>query len=448
MGEGDGEGTEKGELEARSETLLRGGAVTNKGRDKKAGSSRWWPFWACMIVGTSFFIRALFTGQWVLSALPIGLFFGFFLQKGDLCGASAFSEVLLMRDGRKVFGLWIGIVVSMAGFAAVSLLGWVSLSPKPLLWVNDIAGGLIFGVGTVLAGGCISGCLYKSAMGNINSIVALLAMPVGIAFVEHGPLTYWATKVKAIKLMASGGGPVTLSSLSGLPFWSWALIFAALTAAAALIWRRKRRETISDVGRTPSNDKPGSPLVRPWKPWQAGGAIGLLVVASLFSSAAAGRNYPIGVTHGVLNIQELLTESNLIHIMGPTANAPQAPPATASAPSGAKKITWWLVLVVAGLFFGAFASASLSGRVKLQPKPPEQIVAALLGGFLVGAGAAIATGCVVGNIMSGWPLMSVGMFLFGIAVIFANWMTTYIYLMGGTFASLPGTLRLMFRRGR
>ena len=109
-----------------------------------------------------------------------------------------------MRDGRKLFGLWIGIVVSMAGFAAVSLAGWVLLSPKPLLWVNDIIGGLIFGAGTVLAGGCISGCLYKSAMGNLNSIVAMLTIPIGIAFVEHGPFTGWAARMKSVKTTASG----------------------------------------------------------------------------------------------------------------------------------------------------------------------------------------------------------------------------------------------------
>lgn len=76
------------------------------------------------------------------------------------------------------------------------------------------------------------------------------------------------------------------------------------------------------------------------------------------------------------------------------------------------------------------------------------VVTALFGGFLVGAGAAIATGCVVGNIMSGWPLMSVGMFLFGIAVILGNWTTTYLFMMGGRLAELPKTLRLMFKRSR
>jgi uncharacterized membrane protein YedE/YeeE len=415
--------------------------MAGENQSQKAIQSRSWPFWAFAILGIGFIVAAFVTNRWFLSAFPIGLLFGFFLQKGDLCGASAFSEVLLMRDGRKVFGLWAGIIISMLGFAAVSLLGLVSLSPKPLLWVNDIAGGLIFGAGTVLAGGCISGCLYKSAMGNVNSIVALLTIPLGIAFVEHGPLTGWAAKMKAVKTTASGGGPVTLSSLSGLPFWSWALIFAFLTAALVLL-RRKKRDALNSKSFPPAPaGKSRSLLTNPWKPWQAGIAVGLVVVVSLFSSAAAGRNYPIGVTHGVLHIQELLTESNLVHIAGPAAKAVPSPTVP-----GTKKITWWLVLVVFGTFLGAFASASLSGRVRLQPKPPEQIVTALLGGFLVGAGAALATGCVVGNIMSGWPLLSVGMILFGIAVILANWATTYLFMMGGRLAELPETLRLMFKR--
>jgi len=394
-----------------------------------------------VIAGLGVLAAAVMTGRWVLSAFPLGLLFGFFLQKGDLCGASAFSEVLLMRDGRKVFGVWVGIVVAMAGFAGAGLLGLAPLNPKPLLWVNDIVGGLVFGAGTVLAGGCISGCLYKSAMGNLNSIAALLTIPIGIAFVEHGPLTRWAANMKAIKTTAAGGGPVTLSSLSGLPFWSWALAIAGLTAGIVLLRGRKRGDgSVPPIPPVHGGRTPG-PLSRPWKPWQAGLAIGLVVVASLFSSAAAGRNYPIGVTHGVLHVQELLTESSLIHVAGPVDKAP----APAAAP-GARRINWWLVLVVFGTFFGSLASASLQGRVRLQPKPPEQVVTALGGGFLVGAGAAMATGCIVGNIMSGWSLMSVGMFLFGAAVVLANWATTYLFMMGGRLADLPGTLRLMFKR--
>ena len=73
----------------------------------------------------------------------------------------------------------------------------------------------------------------------------------------------------------------------------------------------------------------------------------------------------------------------------------------------------------------------MNGAVRLLPKPPDELLFALFGGFLTGVGAALGTGCVVGNIMSGWALMSVGMILFGLVTIAANWVTTYVYLMGG-----------------
>ena len=130
---------------------------------------------------------AWWTRIWVITAVPVGFLFGFLLQKGDLCGASAFSEVVLMRDWRKIFGLWVAIVVSMVGFAVIAELEWVHLVPKPLLWLNYAVGGALFGAGTVLAGGCISGCLFKAGAGNLNSMVALTGIPLGIGMVEVRP---------------------------------------------------------------------------------------------------------------------------------------------------------------------------------------------------------------------------------------------------------------------
>jgi hypothetical protein len=37
---------------------------------------------------------------------------------------------------------------------------------------------------------------------------------------------------------------------------------------------------------------------------------------------------------------------------------------------------------------------------------------------------------VIGNILSGWALLSVGTILFGVVVVLANWLTTWLYLMG------------------
>jgi len=392
---------------------------------------------------------AWWTGAWVLTAAPVGFLFGFLLQKGDLCGASAFSEIILARDWRKTFGLWVAIVVSMVGFAVIAQLGWVRLAPKPLLWMNAIVGGVLFGTGTVLAGGCISGCLFKAGAGNLNSMAALTGIPLGIAMVEFGVLSGALQSMSARVVKSGAGGPVTLSSVTGLPYWVLAGGIAGITAAGVLL---RRSRTPARIGTAQSHPFRGL-MTGPWKPWQAGLAIGLLAVPAYLSSAATGRNYPLGITHGVLQAYQAVTESHVRHVWKPAPPPPPAAPgpapsaATAASPSAVaakpagspvpaprpKPINWWLVSVVVGMVPGAWVAARLSGVARLAKRDPVETVTAFFGGILVGAGAAFATGCVVGNILSGWALMSVGMFVFGGVTILANWVTTYVYLMGGRF---------------
>jgi len=382
------------------------------------------------------------TGLWVLTAISIGFLFGFFLQKGDLCGASAISEVILFRDRRKAFGFWVAIVTSMLVFAALDLLGVVKLNPKPLFWVNTIVGGIIFGAGTVLAGGCVSGCLYKAGAGNLNSIVALLGIPLGVAAVLGGPLSGMNHALKKVLIKAEGGAPVTVSTLTGLPFWVLALLFAAITLAATLWWRARHplKEPTGDVRR----GRRRNPLFRSWKPWTAGLAIGLLAIVAWPSSAASGRNYPLGVTHGVYDVEVLAFESNLIHVYQPAAARPA--PKTAPAldlPQGAVKkaparpkghrVFWWLVALVVALMAGSHVSARLSGQSMLLPREPGETLVALFGGILVGAGAATGGGCMIGNVLSGIGQLSVAAIPFTICTVLANWAVTYYYLMGGTW---------------
>jgi uncharacterized membrane protein YedE/YeeE len=396
---------------------------------------RWGFFGFLFVAGT--LVWALAAGLPALTALPLGFLFGFFLHRGDLCGASAFSEVLLMRDARKVWGMWVCIVTSMAVFAGLDLMGLVRLAPKPMLWLSYLVGGAVFGAGTVLAGGCVSGCLYKGPAGNINSIMALMGMPLGMAMAEYGPLSWLNRAMLSQKVAAADGGAVTLSSITGLPFWSLALFFVVTTCAAALWWRRAHPSKGPKIVQTEPLHR--RLLMRPWKPWQAGLAIGLLAGPLYLSSAASGRNYPVGVTHGVLHAYLLATEPAVQgSLKAPAPNYSQAAvavPASAPQPAApqapAKKVSFWLIFVVLGLMLGSHVSARMTGSVRLLPKEPSQTLLALLGGVLVGIGAWFATGCVIGNILSGWALMSVGLLIFGIATILANWAVTYVYLMGG-----------------
>jgi uncharacterized membrane protein YedE/YeeE len=406
----------------------------------EGGISKYWKSYAAIsITGIVLIVLiAVMTKLWVLTAIPIGFLFGFFLQKGNLCGASAFSEVILFKDRSKVWGLWIAIVTGMVGFAILDLAGLIVLNPKPLLWSSYIVGGLIFGVGMVLAGGCVSGCLFKAGAGNLASIMAILGIALGVAAVEYGPLYPFYTGLKSMVIKSADGGSVTLASLTGLPFWLIAVIVLVLTLIYA-IWSTKGK---TRKGSTLSlKDKI---LARSWKPWQAGLLIGLLGSAAYLSSDISGRNYPLGVTHGVLHVQLLMTEQNLNHIYQKkvikTENTTKSdaeitknvssPPVVATATSQ-KKVSWWLILLVTSLILGSSVSGRLSGESRLRAKPPQEVLVALIGGLLVGIGAALARGCVIGNIMSGWALMSIGTVLFGIVVILANWITTYLYLMGG-----------------
>lgn len=392
-------------------------------------------------------LTAVYTRLWVLTSIPIGFLFGFFLKKGELCGSSAFSEVILMKDYGKVFGLWVAIVVSMLGFAVINGLGWVQLNPKPMIWLNYIVGGLLFGTGMVLAGGCVSGCLFKAGAGNINSMAGVVGIPLGVAMVQYGPLHQFHIYMKRFVLKADTGSSVTLSSLTGIPFWGLACSFGLLTILGMMFWRKRNGNRL----------KAGTPkrgaktvLTQSWKPWKAGLAIGLLGILAYMSSAASGRNYPLGTTEGVIGVQLLMTEKNEEVVW--RNSTPKAVSVSQFSERGVarsietkmkegsvpknKKVILWMVGLICSLVAGSWMAEKFSGKLRVLPKPPGQTMVAFLGGILVGAGAAFATGCVIGNIVSGWALMSVGTLLFGVVTVIANWVTTYFYLMGGTISEL------------
>jgi hypothetical protein len=289
--------------------------------------------------------------------------------------------------------------------------------------------------------------MYKGATGNLNSIVALLTIPIGISFVDFGPLKPFNDLLLSFVVNDSNGKPLTLYSVTGIPYWILVIIFLVLTVLITFFLRQKSKDK-----KVWQKDKfsLSSIFTKSWKPWQAGILIGVVGVLAWLSSLPVGRNYPLGVTHGVNYAYQLIIDKNVDIVykkpVEPAQTQPQInqPIKTDSATSNqattsavkevpktnSKKITLWLVLLVLGFIFGAFVSGKMSGQAKLLPKPPGQVLISGIGGFLIGAGAALGSGCVIGNILSGWAMMSIGMFIFGIATLIGNWITTYFYLIG------------------
>ncbi len=78
----------------------------------------------------------------------------------------------------------------------------------------------------------------------------------------------------------------------------------------------------------------------------------------------------------------------------------------------------WMVVEVGGLILGAGLSAWAAGRLTATKAPVQRgrLVAATIGGVLMGVGAALARGCTSGLALSGGALLSVGAWVFMIAL--------------------------------
>jgi len=327
----------------------------------------------------------------------LGIAFGFVLQRGGFCGSSLLSSVVLYKDVKGLVGVLVAILVSMLGFALLAHLEWIIPAPKPLRLLSALGGGLVFGVGMVLAGGCVTGTLYKAGEGRVTSMLALVGIGIGSLATNGGALapvkTWFAAATKDLPRI---GG---LEELVGLSYAMLAAIVGGVgLALVVVIYLVRNRSLKLALSRQKL-------LAGGWSPITAGVLVGVLGWIAFVLSGRAGRNYPLGGEGGVKGAFELLTTGELSGSM-------------------------WMVFLVAGLVVGSAISARMRGTLKLRSADPPTLLFALLGGVLVGAGAAIGRGCFIGNGVSGVALLSLHSIIFAVATVIGNWITTAIYLRG------------------
>jgi hypothetical protein len=112
-----------------------------------------------------------------------GILLGIVLQRGQFCMTSAFRDFFINRDTYITKGVFLSIFLTMIGFFFAYDYGFIAPANFPYIkeaGLHNVIGGIIFGVGMVLAGGCASGTLYRIGEGNTASMVALVGMLFGI----------------------------------------------------------------------------------------------------------------------------------------------------------------------------------------------------------------------------------------------------------------------------
>ena len=232
-----------------------------------------------------------------------------------------------------------------------------------------LIGAFVFGIGMQLANGCGSGTLYTAGGGSGRMLIALLFFVAGSVF---GSLSLPSA------LSLGGIDPVLASDYLG-PWGGLAATLASIALAAALI--------IAVAKRCGANYKPPRNMVI------GGIAIGLLCVAVFVAGG-----HPWSVTFGY-TVWGAKIASALGFDFSHVAFWQWPGPKHALAESVLSDTS---SLTDFGMLFGAMAAAAASKPFARAAWPPaKSLLAAGIGGLLMGWGARLGFGCNIGAFVGG-----------------------------------------------
>jgi len=105
----------------------------------------------------------------LLSGLVTGIFFGFFLQKGQALKYDKQMGMLRLKDFTILKLMLSAILVGMAGIFFFVDMGFAKLSLKPTVLGPNIMGGLIFGLGWGMLGYCPGTAVGATGEGRLDA---------------------------------------------------------------------------------------------------------------------------------------------------------------------------------------------------------------------------------------------------------------------------------------
>jgi uncharacterized membrane protein YedE/YeeE len=113
--------------------------------------------------------------------LLFGAAFGLVFQRSKFCMVRAFREPFMTGDGEHTRAAALAIAVTALGF---TLLKFTDLKDRgdwifPAAGAGALVGGLVFGVGMVLTGGCGAGSIWRAGEGQVKLWVAVAAFALG-----------------------------------------------------------------------------------------------------------------------------------------------------------------------------------------------------------------------------------------------------------------------------
>ncbi len=320
------------------------------------------------------------------SAAVLGLVVGWLIERSHFCTMGAISDAYLFGSRRRLRTWLLAMASALLLTQTLAASGLVPLDETPYLTLRIepvalLGGGLLFGIGMVMAGGCASRNLARLGGGSLKALIVVLVLGLAAMATAGGVLAWPASLLRETFAWSTAAPSASFGGfLAGaIPLGAAALdrSLALLLGAALLFWvfkdpgfRRNRLEQIVGIGLGLAS------------------AAGFLITGQLFHDAA-GASAVVSLNYA-------------------------APMAEAVAWAAAGRNAWpgFGAALVLGTVAGAALSAGTANRLRIETfTSPDDMIRHVVGALLMGFGGVLALGCTIGQGVSGIATLAVGSFL-------------------------------------
>ncbi len=364
------------------------------------------------VVGLSLWLQqAAGYGTPAVLSLWFGVALGVVFERGRFCFFCILREFFEERNSTGIYAILAALAVGGIGYVLVAgaflpdpsrgrLPPGAHIGPiSPVL----VAGGVAFGLGMCLAGGCISGLLYRVGEGYSRAPIGLLGVLLGFGLGFYSWNTLYLTFIAQapvwwLPAWLGYGGALTLhlAVLAGVAV-------GLLPLLPHLPARTAQPISLSSIGHALFGTR--------WNPLPTGALVGVIGAVAYF------RVEPLGVTAQLGSISR-----TVLHDAGALpARLYGLDTLAGCATQVVQAITTngWLI---GGLVAGSFAAALLANRFQISRITPRNSGSALLGGILMGWGAMVSLGCTVGVLLSGISVFALSGWVFTLAMLAGVWL--------------------------
>jgi uncharacterized membrane protein YedE/YeeE len=345
--------------------------------------------------------------------------FGLVAARSNFCTMGALSDIVNMGHWGRMRMWLLAVAVAIAGTTWLSAGGQIELAKsvqqRPSLpWLSLLVGGLLFGVGMTLSGGCANKNLLRVGGGSMRSLVVLVFMGIASYMTLKGLFGQWRSTLLdpfGINLAEKGwtdqGLGTALAKLAGMDPKTALWVAAAICVIGLLLF-------IFKDARFRSN---GVQIV-------SGLVLGALVVAGWYVTGHLGH----GENPETLETVYFATNTRTLESMSFVAPVAYGLELLMMWTDSSLHLSFGIASVV-GMVAGSLVYSLAARKFRWEGFASiEDLRNQLLGAVLMGFGGVTALGCTVGQGMSGVSTLAIGSFI-AIGAIVAGCVATLKYML-------------------